>query len=59
MLTVILLIVAVIALIGWLSCWCSSAALVKFMIDKGYTPPSDEEAKAYSTYALKKFLHIR
>lgn len=59
MLTLILLAVAVRALIGWLSCWCSSAALVRFMIDKGYTPPSDEEAKAYSAYVLKKFLHIR
>lgn len=48
----------IISSIGWLCYWVGSAALAKYMTDKGYTPPSDDEMRACSAYVLKKLLHI-
>ena len=55
----ILSIAAAFFAIKWLSCWVGNAALVKYMLDKGYTPPSDEEMKACCMYAWEKVLHIK
>lgn len=43
MLTLFLFIALIICAIGWLLYWVGAAALAKYMMDKGYTPPSDEE----------------
>ncbi|MCX4268494.1 MAG: hypothetical protein OSJ62_07490 [Lachnospiraceae bacterium] len=45
--------------IGWLTCWVGSAALVRYMMDKGYMLPSEEEMQAYSKYVWEKLLHIK
>lgn len=49
----------IISSVGCLAYWVGSAALAKYIIDKGYKPPSDEEMKAYCVYVIKKILHIR
>lgn len=48
----------VISVVGWLTYWTATSALIWYMIDKGYTPPSGEETKAYCSRVLKKMLHI-
>lgn len=58
MLTVILFITTIICAFGWLICRVTTMALIKYLSDKGYTPPSDEETKACCKYALRKLLHI-
>ena len=45
--------------IGWLVYWAGTAALIKYMMDKGYKTPSDEEMKECVQYAWKKLLHIK
>lgn len=50
---------SVISTLGWLNCQVGVAALVKYMADKSYTPPSDVEIKACCYYVWKKLLHIR
>lgn len=59
MITIFFIGTTIVASVGWLCYWVGSAALAKYMIDKGYMPPSDDEMKACSTYVLKKLLHIR
>ncbi len=44
--------------IGWFSYWVGVAALAKYMADKGYEPPSDEEIKECSLYVCKKLFHL-
>lgn len=44
----------IISLVGCLFHWIGSAALAKYMIDKGYKPPSDEEMKACCVYVIKE-----
>jgi len=58
MATVFFVATTVVASAGWFCYWVGSAALAKYMTDKGYTPPSDEEMKACCTYVLKKKFHI-
>jgi hypothetical protein len=58
-LTTILFITTVICAVGWLNRWVSCAALVKYILDKGYTPPSDEETKACAEYVWNKLLRRR
>ncbi len=43
----------------WLLCRVGTMALVKYLMDKGYDPPSDEELHTCTLYAWKKLLHIR
>ncbi|MCI9142792.1 MAG: hypothetical protein HFH87_09240 [Lachnospiraceae bacterium] len=43
---------------GWLIHWVGTAALAKYMSDKGYMPPSNEEMKACCTYVWKRIFHI-
>ena len=49
----------VICAVGWLVRWVACAALAKYMIDKGYTPPTDEESKACALYVWKRLLKIK
>ena len=58
MITGFFILTTIIAFIGWLFYWTGSAALAKYMKDKGYAPPSDEEMKACCIYIWKKVLHI-
>ncbi len=58
MFTLFFAITTIVSLIGMFCFWVGSAALAKYISDKGYTPPSDEEMKACCTYVLKKALHI-
>ena len=44
--------------IGWLIYWVSTAALAKYILDKGYKPPSDEEMTACTSYVWRKLLHL-
>ena len=45
--------------LGWLVCKVGTMALVKYLMDKGYKLPSDEELKSCTLYVWKKMLHIR
>ena len=45
--------------IGWLVYWAGTNAIVKYMLDKGYKPPSDEEMKECSLYVWRKLFHIK
>lgn len=47
------------SLVGCLFYRIGIAVLVKYIIDKGYKPPSDEEMKACCVCVIKKILHIR
>lgn len=58
MITRLLFMTTVVSACGWLVSWVASAALAKYIKDKGYTPPSDEEMKACCTYVWKKLLKI-
>jgi hypothetical protein len=58
-LTLLFVLTTIICAVGWLTYWVGSAALAKYMMDKGYTPPSENEMKECSTYVWKKLLHIR
>lgn len=49
----------IISSVGWLCYWIGSAALEKYITDKGYKPPSDEELKACCIYVIKKKFHIQ
>lgn len=49
----------IVSSVGWLCYWVASAALTKYIKDKGYAPPSDEEMKACCSYVLKKLLHVK
>lgn len=57
--TVVFAITTGIFALGWLNSWVARAALVKYMLDKNYTPPTDEETKACAMWAWKKVLHIK
>ena len=59
MLTLFFIGTTIISSVGWFCYWVGSAALAKYMINKGYTPPSDDEMKACITYVVKKTFHIR
>lgn len=43
----------VICAVGWLVRWVACAALAKYMIDKGYTPPTDEERQSQCLTCLE------
>jgi len=43
--------------VKWLSCWAAVAGLVKYMVKKGYTPPSEQETKACIEEALIERFH--
>lgn len=59
MLTVLFGTTTVICGIGWLTYWVGTAALAKYMMDKGYKPPSEEEMKACSVYVWTKLFHLK
>ena len=44
--------------IGWFCYWVGVAALVKYMTDKGYELPADEEIKECGVYVCKKLFHV-
>ena len=56
---IILAALAGVCAIGWLVRWVACAALVKYMVDKGYQQPTDEEMQECCMYARKKLLHVR
>lgn len=59
MLTIFFIVTTIISSIGWICYLIGSAALAKYMIDKGDKPPSQEEMKACCDYVIKKVLHIK
>lgn len=59
MIDVLLLIVVAIVAVKWFACWIGAKALVKYMADKNYTPPSEDEIKVYCAAVVKKIFHIR
>ena len=59
MLVGILTVAFIVCAFGWLNRWVACAALTKYMLDKGYTPPSDEEAKACAIWAWKKLFKVK
>ena len=59
MVTVILLGVCFVCAIGWLVSWVGNAALAKWIIDKGHTPPTDEEISRCVRYVWGKLLRIK
>ena len=58
MLTWILLASTVVCAIGYLKYCVATRALVKYMQDKNYTPPSDAETTACTAGVVKKMLRI-
>lgn len=56
---VILAILAAVCALQWLICRVGTMALVKYLMDKGYDPPSNEELHSCTMYVWKKLLHIR
>ncbi len=48
----------VVSAVGWLACYTGLKAMVMYMKDKGYTPPSEDETKAYCGRALKEMFHV-
>lgn len=59
MLTAILATVAAICAVGWVTNWTGNAALVKWLLDKGYDPPTDEELNDSLRYVWRKLLRIK
>lgn len=58
MLTVLFGATTVICGIGWLNRWVCSAAMVKYILEKGYPEPSAEELGDCCVYVWKKLLHL-
>lgn len=58
MITGVFVITTVISCFGWLNYWVGVAALSKYMADKGYMPPSNEEMKTCCSYVLKKLFRV-
>lgn len=58
MITVFFGLTTLVAVTGWLLHSIAMEVLVKYMKDKGCTPPSDEETKKYFIYVLKRRFHI-
>lgn len=56
MLTILFAVTTGICAFGWLNSWVARAAIIKFLLDKKYTPPTDDEAKACAEYVWKKLL---
>lgn len=54
--TVALGIGVLVCALGWLNQWVACAALAKYMMDKEYETPSDEEAKRCAAYVWNKLL---
>ena len=63
MITVLIIILlslaTVVFAVKWIICWVSEEALVRYMRDKGYAPPSDKELRTYCYRALKKLFGIQ
>lgn len=58
MLAWIFLISTMVCAIGYLKYCVTTRALVKYMQNKNYTPPSDAETAACVTWVVKKMLKI-
>ena len=58
MLVVILALSTIVCAAGCFVNSVASYALVKYMKDKGYSLPTEEEINSCSAWALKKVLHI-
>lgn len=56
MLIWILIFTNIICALGWVNSWVARASLAKYILDKNYTPPSDEEARACAAYVWSKLL---
>ena len=50
MLTIFFIGTTIIASVGWLCYWVGSAALAKYINDKGYTPSFHHQMGAYNLY---------
>ena len=59
MLTWILLASTVVCAIGYLKYCVATRALVKYMQDKNYTPPSDAETVACAKWVVLRMLGIK
>lgn len=59
MTTAIFVVIAAICAIGWLVNWVGNAALGKWIIDKGHTPPTDKELGDCVTYVWRQLLRIK
>lgn len=55
----ILVICTLICAAGWAVNRIAAMALIRYMKEKKYTPPSTEETKACTRWAVKKLLHIK
>ena len=59
MLTVALFAASAICAIGWLNRYVCCVALVLYMKQKNYTPPSDAEMRACSEETIRNLLKLR
>lgn len=55
----IFVIISFVCALGWLVNWVGSAALAKWIVDKGYTPPTDQEMSQCVNYVWRKILKIK
>ena len=53
-----LLFTTCISVTGWVTCYISLKALLFFMREKGYTPPTKTEIKKWCKYAAKHTLGL-
>lgn len=58
MLTGILSVIAFVNGVNWLKNYLALMALARHMVGKGYTPPSNEEIKAYTEEYVRHILHL-
>lgn len=56
MVIAILVAISVVCAVGWLASWVGNAAIAKWIIDKGYTPPTDEELSECASYVMENML---
>lgn len=59
MLTWIFLISTIVCAAGCLKYCVATRALVKYIIDKNYTPPSDEEIVMCSKWVIRKMFVVK
>lgn len=59
MITAILVVVAVVCAIGWLCYWISTAALLAWIQEKGYTLPNDKELKECTKFVVSRLFNFK
>lgn len=57
--TVFFVVISAVCAVGWLSSWVGNAAIGKWIIDKGYMPPTDEELSECVAYVWRNLFRVK